>query len=244
MFSKKRIDFLIIGAQKCGTSSFAEYLKGHPQIEMASKKEVHFFNFKWDKGIKWYHSFFNFKKHCIQGEATPYYMLHPEAAARARQYNPKLKIIALLRDPAERAYSHYQMNLVKQWDDLSFPEALKAEETRLQNDPNPHMIHAASQHASYKTRGLYAKQLEAWKTQFGRDNLLVLNYHTFFKNPTAELQQVFRFLQLAPYFPKADQIHLNQHPAKEPMSAEAEELLNRYFSIPNERLAQEFGIRF
>jgi hypothetical protein len=244
MFSKKRIHFLIIGAQKCGTSSLAEYLKGHPQIEMASPKEVHFFNFKWDKGIRWYHRFFDFKHNRIQGEATPYYMVHPEAAARAKQYNPNLKIIALLRNPVERAYSHYQMNLARNWDTLPFLDALKAEESRLANDPNPHVKHAASQHASYKTRGLYAEQLHAWETAFGRENMLVLNYHTFFQHPTEALQPVFSFLGLAPYFPAEKDLHLNQHPAKEPMPAEARELLNHYFSKPNQRLEQEFGIRF
>ncbi len=240
----KRIDFLLIGAQKCGTSSFVQYVKAHPQLDFATKKEMHFFNFNWHKGKRWYHEHFAFNAHTHLGEATPYYMMHPEAALRAHQYNPGLKIIALLRNPTERAYAHYQMNLAKEREPLSFLEALQQEETRLKQDAAPHTFNANTQHGSYKTRGLYAQQLRVWEQYFSKEQMLVLNYHNFFQAPWANLQPVFKFLEVAPFYGYGNHFHLNQHTAADPMPEEAVKLLKAYFSEPNQQLAQQFNIHF
>ncbi|MEJ2557594.1 MAG: sulfotransferase domain-containing protein, partial [Anaerolineae bacterium] len=111
-------DFLIIGAQKCGTDSLFRYLGGHPCIKLASSKEAHYFDLKFDKGINWYRSHFPLipykysvkrlrKQDLITGEATPYYLFHPHAPGRAAAIVPHVKLIVLLRNPADRAYSHY-----------------------------------------------------------------------------------------------------------------------------------------
>ena len=119
--------FLIIGAQRAGTTSLFRYLLAHPDVAGPSGgdaavwwvKETHFFDEKYSKGLDWYRSFFPLdatrqrrrkRGHdLLAGEATPYYMFHPAVPARAAATLPDVRLIALLRDPVERAYSHYQM---------------------------------------------------------------------------------------------------------------------------------------
>src|SRR6056297_562433 len=104
------IDFIGIGAQKAGTSSIFHFLKEHPEICTSSKKEIHFFDKEYNylKGIKFYRKFFN---NCssknIKGEFTPRYIYHPKVAQRIKKYFPDVKLIVSLRNPIERAISHY-----------------------------------------------------------------------------------------------------------------------------------------
>lgn len=109
----KKVDFLIIGAQKCGTSSLFTYLNEHPQFSSSKIKEILFFNFhaKYKLGEKWYHSQWEKfgKKDIYYYEATPGYWYYPFCPERIAQYNPKMKFICMVRDPIKRAYSSYNM---------------------------------------------------------------------------------------------------------------------------------------
>src|SRR2546423_13513556 len=111
-------DFLIIGGQKCGTTSLYYYLIEHPNIAPAVRKQMHFFDNRFKKGFGWYKSNFPtifskwyktflHKQKFVSGEATPYYLFHPLAASRVHQFLPDVKLIVLLRNPVNRAYSHY-----------------------------------------------------------------------------------------------------------------------------------------
>src|SRR5688500_1593416 len=105
-------DFLVIGAMRSGTSSIYTYLKKHPNVVVSEvTKEIEYFSINFWKGLHWFSRHFAAKKDSIIGEVSPYYILHPHAARRISQLAPKVKLIALLRDPVERAYSNYWLRI-------------------------------------------------------------------------------------------------------------------------------------
>lgn len=128
-----KIDFVISGTQKGGTSALDAYLREHPEICMADKKEVHYFDnedfYCYEQlGYLNYHSFFSpNESHKILGEATPIYMYWYDAPKHIWQYNSNMKLIAILRNPIERAYSHWNMERSRGADKLSFWDALISE---------------------------------------------------------------------------------------------------------------------
>lgn len=239
MFSSRKIDFLIIGAQKSGTSSLYRYLTANLMIDGPQEKELHYFDLFYDRGQRWFHRQFNFRA-AVQGEASPYYLLHPQAAERAYRYNSKLKLITILREPMERAWSHYRMNRKRQIEDLSFPEALKAESQRLQQYDADQPDNAL-QNYSYLERGLYAEQLELWCQYFSPDQILVLNFHDFAKDPWKEVQKVYRFLAVAPFY--GHDTYLENRGEMSPMPEIPVEF-ETYFTKSNQQLKQNFGISF
>lgn len=127
-------DFLIIGAQRCGTISFYRLLCQHPLVEGAARKEVHYFDLHFQKGEEWYRSFFPEaeREDRVTGESSPYYIFHPLSAERAARLVPGARLIVLLRNPVDRAYSHYQHGLRRGYETLpTFEQALEAEPGRL-----------------------------------------------------------------------------------------------------------------
>src|SRR5947209_12357751 len=135
-------DFLIIGGERCGTSSLYYYLTEQPSIISASTKETHFFDENFAKGIDWYRAQFPFvlqkqytkkvlKQDFLTGEGTPYYMLYPHAPRRTFELVPQVKLIALLRNPVDRAYSKYWIEKMGEFDTWSFEDAIKGEQERI-----------------------------------------------------------------------------------------------------------------
>jgi|SRR5690242_3518862 len=119
--------FLIIGAQRCGTTSLFEYLARHPDVAPPSAKELHFFDSEYHKGDAWYRERFpSLRNGFITGEATPYYIFHPHTPTRVRDWNSKVKLIVLLRNPVDRAYSHYHHEVRLGTESLDFETALVA----------------------------------------------------------------------------------------------------------------------
>lgn len=197
-------DFLIIGAQRCGTTSLYRYLTQHPQILPASDKEVHFFDFNFDKGLDWYEAQFPSKTPgTVQrtGEASPYYLVHPRVPQRVRQHYPEVKLIVLLRDPVERAISHYHHEVRLGVEPLSLPDAIAAESERLEGEY--HKLSAdetyysfAHQHYTYLTRGRYLEQLQEWMALFPPEQFLILKSEDLFADPARMLSRVLEFLNL------------------------------------------------
>jgi len=219
-------DFIIIGTMRGGTTSLFEYLSQHPQVVFYRRKykELHFFsrsqNF-YDRGVMWYKRFFPlrvykflqkmiFKKEIVSGEATPYYLFHPRVPARIKKVSPKTKFIVLLRNPVERAYSHY--NLMKnryREEKLPFNEAIRIEKKRLADcqkkiladkyyDSKNHQFY------SYLERGKYVEQLSEWFKHFPREQFLILKSEDFFADPEKEFKKVCAFLNI-------DQIKLKKY---------------------------------
>lgn len=207
-----RPTFLVIGAQKSGTTSLHRHLADHPGVVCATPKEVHYFNVNFFQPRAWYLAHFPLKTrglairrgHGIRpavGEITPGYLFHPRVPERVHAFDAHLKLIAVLRDPVERAYSQYQMQVRKRGETLSFEEALDREETdlpaeleRLRKDPS--YISPNGLRHSYVARGRYAEQLERWLDLFPREQLLVLTSEELLGNPGETMSRVTPFLEI------------------------------------------------
>ncbi len=201
---RKMPDFLIIGTQKGGTSSLFHYIDQHPAAKVSLAKEVHYFDLSYDKGPAWYRGFFPFQRDArITGEASPLYFFHPRVPARVRADIPGVKIILLLRDPVERAFSHYRMNVKDGTENLSFEEALEREPERIRADVE--RMNADERYTgedyrrySYINRGFYDEQLTRWLQHFPANQMMVIKSEEFFSQTEPVVKRVFGFLGLDP----------------------------------------------
>jgi hypothetical protein len=205
MTESRRIDFVIPGAQKSGTTALELYLSEHPEICVPRRhKELHFFdrdrNFR-SQPVDYapYHAFFDPRPgQRLLGEATPDYLYWPPAAERMANYNPALKLIVVLRNPVTRAFSHWNMQRHMGRDPLSFFEALRAEAERARTMPAQRAMRFA-----YVGRGLYAQQLERLWRHFPRDQTIALRSEDLRASPSAVLARIGEFLGIAPFAPVA-----------------------------------------
>ncbi len=204
-------DFVIVGTQRGGTTSLYRYLSEHPDVTPAWRKEVHFFDRYYGKGMEWYRAHFPTRDEAgVVGEASPYYLFHPAVPDRIRAVVPRAKFIALLRNPVDRAYSQYQMNLRKGFETLSFEDAIDQERERLNGSDDP--TSRAWRHFSYLTRGVYIEQLNRWLSVFPSEQLLVVKSEEFYQNPEQVLHQTLAYLGLRPWSPAAFKAyHLAQY---------------------------------
>lgn len=207
-------EFIIIGAMKCGTTSLYRELAQHPQIASARRKEVHYFDWYYDKGEAWYRGQFPMgtrpqhlpkdESRTITGEASPYYLFHPQAPRRVHELLPGVKLIVLLRNPVDRAWSHYHHVKRRNGETLSFEEALEAEPARLEGEleklqsDKSYRSYEYQKH-SYQARGVYADGLAEWLNYFDSSQFLILRSEDFFKDPPTVFGQTLQFLNLPPY---------------------------------------------
>ena len=173
-------DFLVLGAQKAGTTALYAYLRWHPGITGPSWKEVSFFDRHWWRGERWYRGQFPLRSRGrLVGEASPSYLFHPLAPERARAVVPDARLLVVLRNPVDRAYSQYQHEVALGREPLSFEDALAAEEERTRGEverivADPRAFSHEWWDHTYAARGLYAEQLDRWLAVFPRDQLLVV----------------------------------------------------------------------
>jgi len=251
-------DFIIIGAQRCGTTSLYKYLIEHPCVAPAFRKEVHFFDANFGRGLDWYRAHFPSVpyKYCakqirghniLTGEASPYYIFHPHAPKRVREIVPRVKLIALLRNPVDRADSHYHLRVRDGTETLSFEDALERElemvnreRERITQDENYHSL--AHQRYSYLSRGIYADQLEVWASLFPREQILVLRSEDFYADPPTALRNVLKFLNLPSWEPQDYEKHRQgRYPKMDPATRRR---LVSYFEPHNQRLYEFLGVNF
>ena len=253
-------DFLVIGGQRCGTDSLFKDLGLHPCVIAATRKEVSYFTRHFGLGEAWYRTHFPTRARVAvrrrrqhaqvrSFEATPDYLFHPLAAARAAQLVPDAKLIALLRDPVERAYSHYRHMVRLGFEDLSFDEAIAREDERtapdrdrLRRQPLAHPAHLIRY--SYAARGAYAEQLERWFAHFRREQVLVVRSEDFFDRPAAAFAEILAFVELPAWRPEAFPNYSPPppHPTGGGGPSEATtEHLRRYFAPRNEELHALLG---
>jgi len=187
-----RVDFVIGGTQKGGTSALDSFLRQHPEICMpTTRKELHFFDREEDNtDYKKYHANFKPKPHHrVIGEASPIYMYWETAPGRIWTYNPKMKWILALRNPAERAFSAWNMETKRGKEKLSFAEAIAKETERCREAlPLQHRVY------SYVDRGFYAQQVRRLFNIFGRDSCLILLSEELRNDHKKTLHRVFEFL--------------------------------------------------
>lgn len=193
-------DFLIIGGQRCGTASLFDALMAHPQVTAPPRREIHYFDLRYWRGRRWYHSQFRREPGQVSGESSPYYLFHPRVPARVAADLPEVRVIALLRDPIERAWSHHQLNLRTGRDDLPFLDALEAESGRMADLAPPRWPRRRQPHRdySYAARGHYRPQLDRWRDAIGDEAMLVLRSTELFDDPVGTHDRVLDHLGLAP----------------------------------------------
>jgi hypothetical protein len=245
-------DYVIIGAQRCGTTSLHNYLMQHPNVVPSYKKEIKFFDSNYSRGERWYRSHFPYEdemtdEQLITGEGSPYYIFHPKAAQRMFAMLPNIKLIALLRNPVDRAYSHYQLSFRRGRETLSFEDALGQEEQRLDgvleniiaNDNYPMFNH---KHFTYRLRGIYADQLPAWFEHFSREQILVIKSEDFYADSAGTFQKVISFLELPAWdLPVYKNYNAGQYSTMQP---ETRAQLVEYFKPHNQRLYELLGTDF
>jgi hypothetical protein len=192
-------DFLILGAQKAGTTALYAYLRWHPQVTGPSFKEVSFFDRHYARGERWYRAHLPIRRSGIVGEASPSYLFHPLASERVARMLPRARLIALLRNPVDRAFSHYQHEVALGREELSFEDALAREDERMQGElermlRDPSYFSYAWWNYTYAARGRYAEQLERWLDAFPREQLLVLFTEELAADTAGTYRRVLDFL--------------------------------------------------
>jgi hypothetical protein len=193
---------MIVGAQKAGTTALSQFLAQHPAVAIAQGKEVHLFadqevveSWGSEKINHFYCSFFpGVDANLVWGEATPIYLYWPPIIPALKKYNPALKVIVLLRDPIERAISHYQMEKVRKKEWLPLWAALLLEPMRLAL-AGQKLTHAHKCY-SYIARGLYVQQLERLREHFVDDQILIIENTELRQYHAQTLQRVCEFLSL------------------------------------------------
>jgi hypothetical protein len=194
----RKVDFLIAGVQKGGTTSLDAYLRQHPDVAMSQIKEAHFFDdeasFAGGRAdYAAYHRHFLSEPARLYGEATPIYVYWDAAMRRIYDYNPAMKLIVLLRDPAERAWSHWRMEAKRNADALPFAEAIRTEPQRgREARPLQHRVY------SYVDRGFYAEQIRRVRRFFDEAQLHFVKSEDFFRDTAAATAEILRFLDLPP----------------------------------------------
>jgi hypothetical protein len=262
-------EYLLIGAKRSGTTSMSRYLLEHPAVlplfpsadrfPMADDvKGVHFFDAAPPRSVAWYRSWFAASwarnravaragEPAVTGEATPYYLFHPRAAERAARVVPDARILVVLRDPVERAYSHWKEQRRNGVEPLDFDDALAAEPERLDGEEarilaDPAYRSVAHEHLSYVAHGEYAPQLARWLVHYPRDSMLVVRAEDFYERPQDVFDDVLAFLGLRPHALERPEVW--NAAIESPMSDATRDRLRAHFRPHNRALAELLGRDF
>jgi hypothetical protein len=246
---------VIVGAQRCGTTTLYSALSEHPALLHAARKEVHYFDLAYERGLAWYRAHFPLMARArwterttgispIAFEASPYYMFHPLACERIARDLPGVKLLVLIRDPVERAHSAYAHEVALGYDDVPFEAALELEDIRLQGEVerilnDPQYVSHSHQHHAYRARGQYIEQLERLEMLFGRERIHVIDSGDFFQQPGRTYDAALEFLEL----PRRDYPPLeaqNVQPRR-PMPESVRSALEKHFEPFDARLAKWLG---
>lgn len=246
MAEPPRVNFIIAGAQKGGTTALFDYLGDDPDIALPATKELHFFD---DDAQDWrapdyaaYHARFPDPAGRPCGEATPIYAYWPNSLERIFGYNPAMKLILVLRDPVQRAWSHWRMEYARGVETRPFAWCVRQGRRRL-FDAEPWGHH---REFSYVERGFYGEQVERLLALFPRSQLLVLRSDDLRADPGPVLTDVRGFLDLPPTpAPPPREVHVGREMAyPSELSAEDVAYLRGVYAADAERLAALTGVRF
>ncbi|MFG2057962.1 sulfotransferase domain-containing protein [Micromonospora sp. NPDC048930] len=255
-------DFLIIGTKRGGTTSLWRYLLEHPLVPRLfpawNTKTSHYFEDTFARGEAWYRSHFPTRRQrealerrhggpTRVGEAAPLYMFHPLAPGRVADLIPAVKLIVLLRDPVERAYSHWKERRTEGVESLGFAEALAAEEERTAGErekliADPTYVSTAYDWYSYRARGRYLEHLTPWLDRFDRAQVLILPSEMLYREPAASYARVLEFLGLPPY--RLDRYEVFNDRRSSAMDPAVRDELTRYYAPHNQALADRLGMTF
>ena len=240
-------NFIIIGAQKSGTTSLENYIAQHPSVIPAIKKETHFWYRDFEKGINWYLAHFPpipKSEKFITGEATPNYLENYQTAKRIYNVFPEVKLLVILRNPVDRTFSQYHHWIKFNWDYRSFETAINYELEILSKNPEQPQGNEKywQQPSNYIGRGIYIEFINKWLGVFPREQILILKAEDLYQKPVNTMKQVFEFLGLPehqlPEYRKLNPGHYS------PISDEMRQKLGEYFQPQNQRLEEYLGLKF
>jgi hypothetical protein len=211
-------DFLLVGAQRCGTTSLFRALLSHPNVHRANLlKGVNYFDVQADRGLAWYRAHFPLsatnRRHAAPGqdhalvfEASGYYMFHPHASRRIVAQLPDVKIVAMVRDPVERAFSAYKHEFARGFETEPLERALALEDERVEPElarmlQDPGYQSDVYRHQAYRRRGHYAEQLQPFVDALGPQRVHVVQSELFFTEPVQEYSRLLEFLELPVVMP-------------------------------------------
>jgi len=236
---------MIIGTQKGGTTSLHSYLLKHPGFGPTLTKEIHYFDRAHLPSMRWYQAHFPMRlpreRICI--DSTPQYLTHPLVPQRVKEFYPFMKFVVLLRNPVERAYSHYNHRVSRNQEHRRFEDAIdeliksegtyastseKFEDSGRPEGPNKDF-------RNYLNRGKYAIQIRNWFDSFSRDQFLILNSEEFFSNPREAIAEVCQFVGVGGDFQGATRVE-NSGGNYPRMSPEIRETLTSYYESSNDDL--------
>ena len=235
-------NFIIIGSQRCGTTSLYTYLAQHPQILTPIKKEMDFFSWHFDRGIDWYLAHFPpmpVGEQFLTGEASPSYFDCRKAPERLYSAFPEVKLVVLLRNPVDRAISQFYRLTDLNWEVRSLDRAISDEIERLNQNP-AYII--GEEPGNYLARGRYIEFIKNWLAFFPREQLLVLKSEDLYAGAAATVSQVLEFLDLPEYqLPE----YQNANPGSyQPINESVRDCLSDYFKPYNQELEEYLGRQF
>jgi len=243
MTSQPWVNFIVIGVQKAGTTALHDYLAEHPALAVSDVKEVHFFD---DETQDWsapdyaaYHAHFPADGARLRGEATPIYIYWPNALQRIHAYNPAMRLILMLRDPVDRAWSHWRMETARGVEQHPFAWCVRRGRQRL-FDAEPWGHH---REFSYVERGFYGAQAARLLGIFPRDQVLILRAEDLRSDPESALDQVSAFLGAARTGPVAARdVHVGQE--MEGLEAADIAYLRQVYARDQDQLFELTGLRY
>ena len=242
-------DFIIIGSMKSGTTSLYYNICEHPCVKTAAYDEIGYFDVNYHLGINWYRSMFptlSQKKKILQkfgyfktGEDTPFYFWNKLAAKRIHHDLPNVKLIAILRNPIDRAYSEYQNGLRNKTENRKFEQIVEHEIEEISKSQIS--VELCSKNNAIISRGLYAKQLELWKEKISKNELLIIQTEKFSQDTQNTMNQVFDYLELPKYeITKTRKEKSYKYPK---MNEKTREKLLEFFKPHNEELYKMLGYK-
>lgn len=210
--------FVLVGGQRCGTTSLFRALQAHPAVlGPVFHKGVNYFDVNYDKGWNWYLGHFPTAARAgwvarragepvVTFDASGYYSHHPHAPLRLAKDLPDVKILLMVRDPVERAFSAYKHEYARGFETETFHRALELEDERVEPElarmlEDPSYYSFSHRHHAYRRRGYYDEQIARFTEQLPADRILVVDSGDFFTEPDAEYRRVTEFLGLSSYTP-------------------------------------------
>jgi hypothetical protein len=246
-------DFIIVGAQRSGTTTLFRVLNEHPNVVRPTfSKGIAYFDLNYHRGMRWYRAHFPLRfvaRLKTRGpaytfESVGYYMFHPLAAERIARDLPGVKLVVMVREPVERAYSAHRHELVRGFETEEFEAAVALEEDRTAGEAerivaDPSYSSHALRHQAYLARSRYAEQIQRLVDLVGEDRVHVVDADRFFNEPAEEYALLNEWLGLPAWVP--ENVEKWNARARDPLSPELRERLTEYFRPHDEELARLMG---
>jgi hypothetical protein len=245
--------FMILGAQRAGTTTLYRVLSDHPALARpTASKGIGYFDVNYAKGPRWYRGHFPLagparRKHgpdATTFESSGYYLFHPLAAARIASDLPDVRVVVMVREPVERAYSAHRHELARGFETEEFEAAIDLEERRTAGEADrmvadPSYTSFDHRHHSYLARSRYSEQIDRFIDALGRDRVYIVDADVFFADPANEFERLRSWLGLPAWRP--DKVEQWNAQPRTPMSPELRDRLDRYFEPYDARLAEQMG---